>query len=307
MMLRGRDRLSVVIAVIRRGDRIRARELLYEILADDPRNLTAWSWACEIAVTHEERVYCLEKILEIDPSHKVARRYLAQLQADTPAFIADEAPAARKKARGSIMGLLFAPVSWLLQASPTALGIVALVLAILCGVIYYRSNSDFFGLAALDFDALTISDSYERISTDGMYWTIDFEGGGTSEFTGVVRHISPIREDGMRILTHDVLVTSGDYADPEVVGASVLNHRFNWWSSSTDRPSGRINLLHTVPTSEEVYRQLLEIKAWDEVVVTGREIRVIKAYYEDGEYVGDWRDSGCNTLLVELISIVGEQ
>lgn len=303
-MLRGRDRLSEAIAAIRWGDRIRAREMVYAILKDEPRNLTAWSWACEIASTHEERVYCLKQILEIDPSHKVARRYLAQLQADTPASVADDVPAERKEIRKGITGLLFAPVSWLLQASPKTLGVVALVLAIVCGVVYYRSNTDFFGTATLDFDTLTISDSYERISTDGMYWTIDFEEGGTSEFAGAVRHVSPIREDGMRILTHDVLVTSGEYADPEIVGVSVLNHRFNWWSSSTEKPSGRINLLHTVPASEEIYRQLLEVRVWGEVVVTGREIRVIEAYYEDGEYVGDWRDTGCNTLLVESVTVV---
>jgi hypothetical protein len=223
-----------------------------------------------------------------------------------PASVAEDAPVGKKKPRLGIAGLLFVPVSWLLQASPMALGIGVLALAILCGVIYFRSNTDFFGLAGLDFDALTISDSYERISTDGMYWTIDFEGGGTAEFAGIVRHTSSIREDGLRILTHDVLVTSGDYADPQVVGVSVLNHRFNWWSSGTERPSGRINLLHTIPASEEVYRRLLEIRMWDEVVVTGREIRVIKAYYEDGEYVSDWRDSGCNTLLVESPSFVEE-
>ncbi|MBN1814870.1 MAG: hypothetical protein JXA14_23725 [Anaerolineae bacterium] len=301
MMLRGRNKLSVSVAAIRRGDRVRARELLYAILEDEPRNLTAWSWACEIATTHEERVYCLKRILEIDPSHKVARRYLAQLQVDTPTSVVPVG-----KTREGIAGLLFAPASWLLQVSPTTLGVVALMLAILCGVIYFRTNTDFFGLVGLDFDALTISDSYERVSTDGMYWTIDFEGGETLEFAGVVRHVSPIREDGLRILTHDVLITSGDYADPEVVGVSVLNHRFNWWLSSTERPSGQINLLHTVPASEKVYRQLLEIRVWDEVVVTGREIRVIKAYYEDGEYVGDWHDSGCNTLLVESVSIVEE-
>jgi hypothetical protein len=307
MMPRGRDKLSVAIAAVREGDRIRARELVYAILADDPRNLAAWSWACEIAATHEERVYCLKKMLEIDPSHKVARRYLAQLQADTPASVAEDTPAGKRKVREGIAGLLFAPVSWLLRASPTVLGIVALALAIFCGLIYFRVNTDFFGLAGLDFDALTVSDSYERISGDGMYWTIDFEDKGTSEFAGVVRHVSPIREDGLPILTHDVLVASGDYADPEKVRVSVVNHRFQWWSSGPDKPSGRINLLHTVPASEEVYRRLLKVRVQDEVIVTGREIRVIKVYYEDGEYVGDWRDTGCNTLLVEAVSIFGEK
>ena len=64
------------------------------------------------------------------------------------------------------------------------------------------------------------------------------------------------------------------------------------------------NLLHTVSISEEVYRQLLEIRVWDEVLITGREIRVIGAYYESGDFAGEWRDTGCNTLLVESVSIV---
>jgi hypothetical protein len=229
MMLRGHDRLSQAIAALRRGDRVGARKLIYAILEDEPRNLDAWSWACEIATTHEERVHCLKQILEIDPSHKFARRYLAQLQAGAPSTdVTSAMPAGRRKAREGIVGLLFAPISWLLQASPTALGLVALALAVVCGFVYFRVNTDFFGLAALDFDALTISDSYERISTDGIYWTIDFEGEGTSKYVGSVRHVSPIRENGMRILTHDILVTSGDYADPDVVGVSVFNHRFRW-------------------------------------------------------------------------------
>ena len=110
----------------------------------------------------------------------------------------------------------------------------------------------------------------------------------------------------LRILTHDILVTSGDYADPNIVSTSVFDHHFRWRSSSTAHPSGRTNLLHTVPANEEIYHQLLNIRSWDEVVITGREVLVIRIYDQDDNYLGDWRDTGCNTLLVKSVSIVGK-
>jgi len=108
------------------------------------------------------------------------------------------------------------------------------------------------------------------------------------------------------ILTHDILVTSGEYADPDVVTTSVSNHRFTWRSSSTAEPRGAINLLHTVPATEEVYLQLREIQSWNEVVIAGREILRIDALDADGRYLGHWQDSGCNALLVQSVTMVGE-
>ena len=184
--------------------------------------------------------------------------------------------------------------------------LVVLTLILAGGIVYFRANTSFLGLVGLDFDTLTISDAYDRIAADDLYWRITFESGRTSTFSGIVRHVSPFRSSRLRILTHDVLVTSGDYANPNVVSASVFNHHFRWRSSSTAHPSGRINLLHTIPANEEIYQRLLNIRSWDEVVITGREVLVIRAYDQHGNYLGDWRDTGCNTLLVKSVSIVGK-
>jgi hypothetical protein len=288
------SRLTRAAEAFRQGNKDRARRLICAVLDDDPRNLAAWSWACEVATTSEERTHCLKQILAIDPSHEGARRYLVQLQ--------DQKPAGSKGKRLGVASLLLTPLAWFFRVPPVALLVVAAALIVAGGFVYFRVNTDLFGLLAPDFDALTVSDSYERIDADGMYWTIAFEGKGTSEYGGVVRHVSPIREDRLPILTHDILVTYGDYADPGLVNVSVVRHHFRWSSSS--EPNGRINLLHTVPISGEVYRQLLEIRVWDQVLITGREIRVIEAYYESGDFAGEWRDTGCNTLLVESVSIV---
>ena len=144
------------------------------------------------------------------------------------------------------------------------------------GVVYYTANTDFLGLAGPGFDSLTVSASHEEVETDTLYWKITYERQGDSEFAGRVRHISPIREGRLRILTHDIPVTSGDYADPDIVLTSVSNHRFRWGSSTSAHPSGKINLLRTVPANEEVYQQLLAIHSDDDVVITGRERLTIK-------------------------------
>jgi ribosomal protein L14E/L6E/L27E len=59
------------------------------------------------------------------------------------------------------------------------------------------------------------------------------------------------------------LVTSGEFADPSVVGVSAVDHHFTRFSSATSHPEGRINLPHTVPANEEIYQQLLAIRSWN--------------------------------------------
>lgn len=37
-----------------------------------------------------------------------------------------------------------------------------------------------------------------------------------------------------------------------------------------------------------------------------REVLKIEVYDQDGNYRGDWHDTGCNTLLVKSVSIIKE-
>ena len=54
-----RDAVAEAIAAIRQGDKDRGRELILAVLEEDPRNETAWSWACDVAEATEERIQCL--------------------------------------------------------------------------------------------------------------------------------------------------------------------------------------------------------------------------------------------------------
>ena len=325
--------MAAAIAAIRRGKTVHARRLIQAALRDDPRDTLAWTWACEVATTLEDRIYCLQQILAIAPDHAEARRYLAQLQAALPPAAPDALPSsivedglpdklrerpnaetpqapvnglpAERAARGQRLSeLLLTPLGCLLQISTTHVLVALLLVTLVGGAIYYTANTDFFGLAGPDFSNLTISDSYQQIKAADLSWRVAYEKPGDSRFSGLVRHVSPIREGAFRILTHDILVTSGQYADPAVVSTGVLNHHFTWRSAGTAQPTGTINLLHTVPASQDVYRQLLEIRSEDEVTIGGREILMIQAYDGAGNYRGEWHDTGCNTLLVKSVSIV---
>jgi hypothetical protein len=301
-----RQKLALVKEAIRREDMPRARALTQSMLRENPRSVMAWSWACQVAATTEERIGCLRHILEIDPNHSGARRYLAQLRppgTGQGAAPADDAslpptPHARKpepagtEPRHRLADLLFAPLGCLLQIPMAYLIGILLAFTVIGAVLYYTANSDFLGLATLDFEGLTISNAYERIEARDRYWTITFEKKAESRFAGLVRHVLPIRSARVPFLTHDILVTVGDYADPDVVRTSVFNHRFHWRSATTAHPQGTINLLHTVPADERIYRQLLDIQRWAQVMITGREIDQIKMYDQADTYRGDWHDTG---------------
>jgi hypothetical protein len=159
-------------------------------------------------------------------------------------------------------------------------------------------------------DKWQVSPDFTTIS-DGQYrWTISYEASADSQYRGRVRHATPDRMGLYPLISHDVLVTSGDYADPALVQTSVdiLLHRFTWRFPAGQTPNGRINLLHTVPYSPEIYRLLLKIRNGDQVVITGREVARIQTYDLQANHdLGYWQDDGCNTLVVTGVEWINNQ
>jgi protein involved in polysaccharide export with SLBB domain len=82
-----------------------------------------------------------------------------------------------------------------------------------------------------------------------------------------------------------------------------LKISFFWSSNSDISPIGTINLLHTVPMNQSIEDQLVKIKVGDRVTVKGWEIYDIRAFSNKGNYIGTWKDSGCNSMLVTEVTI----
>lgn len=180
-------------------------------------------------------------------------------------------------------------------------GILVLLLLLIFGD---RISQLFFSAPMVDFDDLAISNGYHEIkSPSGQIWKLDYEQAHPVEFSGVIRHISIDHEKVFPILSHDLLITQGDFADRELVSTRVNNHHFTWRSLKSDAPEGSIHLLHIVPMNQEIYTQLLDIRDWDEVTLIGWEIQKIEAFSVNFEFLGTWMDSGCNTILVTEVHV----
>jgi hypothetical protein len=67
------DTLRQAIALDRAGDKDGARALLQSILDNDPMNVRAWLWMTDVVPTDEEKKYCLEIVLSINPDNKTAQ------------------------------------------------------------------------------------------------------------------------------------------------------------------------------------------------------------------------------------------
>jgi hypothetical protein len=155
-----------------------------------------------------------------------------------------------------------------------------------------------------NYDEIIATDGFHHVQlSNGQSWDLSYEANRERNFAGVVRHTSRIKEPEFSILSHDILVTSEDYANPNLVFTSVNDHHFTWTAPTLADPKGNINLLHTFPLNEEVKQQLDAIENGDTVVITGWDIYRIEGYDANGQYIGYWQDSGCNTTLVIAVEI----
>jgi hypothetical protein len=195
------------------------------------------------------------------------------------------------------------PVMILAQAPAWMIFAVIFVISGLCTLAYYSLNSDFFGLAAPPYDSLTFSADFSSVrAQDERTWNISYETNIDRTFTGVVRHVSHWREDSVPFATHDVLVTTEEFASPARVSTNVRDHVV-YYRYRNPRPQGTLNLLHIVPASVRIYRQLLEVREWNLVRISGREIFRIDMFNRWGDFLGYWQDAGCNSILVKSVTI----
>lgn len=305
------QRIQQAVEALRSGNKHRARFLIQAELRENPDSIDAWAWACDLTKSVPEKILCLRKILSLDPDHQAAQQYLAQLKAGLESgqdaaqeSFRQQAPGQESSPRLNVIDILLAPFAWLYSISLPAALVLAFLGLSFAGYAYYRVNSNLFGLAQVNLSRFDFSPTWDSIEGDDYRWELRYENSGYAEFSGTVRHVGPIRMDEFRILTHDVLVTSGDFADPDQVRTNVINHRFFWHAPYTHQPEGAINLLHIIPANQEAAGQLYEIRKWQQVKISGHEILDIQAYNKDGEFLMSWKDTGCNTILADQVDII---
>lgn len=82
-----------------RGDRIMARSLLATAVKRDPKNIRAWALLSVIVDDPDQKKYCLNRILDVDPNNKQALNMLnAQFGVEQAAVKMDNAVKLQKTA-----------------------------------------------------------------------------------------------------------------------------------------------------------------------------------------------------------------
>jgi hypothetical protein len=87
--------LEMARKAAQRGDRARARELLREIAEREPNNEEVYLLFAQVAQKRDHAIYCLKRVLEINPYNEFARRALEKMQPQERA----PAPAVRQPTR----------------------------------------------------------------------------------------------------------------------------------------------------------------------------------------------------------------
>jgi hypothetical protein len=74
--------LNQSISAYREGNKEQSSELLANIIRQDPNNERAWIWLSGIVTSDAERLFCMKKILSINPENEVALYGLTLLSKD---------------------------------------------------------------------------------------------------------------------------------------------------------------------------------------------------------------------------------
>jgi hypothetical protein len=289
--------LSQAVIAIKAKDFSSARNILASILRQDPKNEQAWLFLTLCVDDPLQKRDCLRQVLAINPHNEHALRAQEKLSP-----VENQIKPSSPKPRSVIFNLFDLFIGLLFKLPMQFYIVIFAFFIIIGGVAYTRLNTDFFGLTSPDLAGLTVMNQYQTIQDEqGANWEVTYEKSRDSIFQGHVRHVSVNRISKFPFVTHDILITTGDYADSELVYTNVTNHRFYWQSLNENYPQGTINLLHVVPENEDIYQQLLKIRNGDTVTISGREILRIDAYDSEETNIGWWKDDGCNTTLVKEV------
>ncbi len=86
------------IRLAKAGQKDQARDLLQQSIRLDPNNEAAWLWLASVARDNRERLFCLQKLLEINPQNETARKALDAANQSQPS---QPAPAAVRRVETS--------------------------------------------------------------------------------------------------------------------------------------------------------------------------------------------------------------
>lgn len=146
--------LEQAVAYIKAGEIEKAKQLLAEVLKQNPRDENAWLWMTRCVTDTEQKRYCFDKVLKINPNNENAKRGLAQLQQKQASQQPTSIPAQRLETKQQSL-----PQRKPKKSNPliTILAVIGLLsLICVCGVFYlwfFAPSTTGSGISAHPTDA----------------------------------------------------------------------------------------------------------------------------------------------------------
>lgn len=78
------DKLQHGIALAKIGKIVEARNVLSKVIKNNPKSEAGWLWLAWISEKKEHKLFCINRILQINPNNKAAKSFLARLNSETP-------------------------------------------------------------------------------------------------------------------------------------------------------------------------------------------------------------------------------
>ncbi|MEP0824820.1 MAG: hypothetical protein HRF40_04985, partial [Nitrososphaera sp.] len=76
------DKLKQAVLLYKQGNKPQAAILLGEIVRQDPNNSNAWYGLALSLDEPDKKIFCLKKVIALEPSHQKARQLLEKLQVE---------------------------------------------------------------------------------------------------------------------------------------------------------------------------------------------------------------------------------
>lgn len=102
--------------------------------------------------------------------------------------------------------------------------------------------------------------------------------------TGDIRYFGRAYYEGVPIFTHDAIVTTGEFSDPDIVEVTPIKDGSMYWTARK-QPQGTLIVLHFIPENFSVFESLHSIREGDRVEFIGREETDSSVEASDGDFV----------------------
>jgi len=116
------DDLQKAITLIKSGQKKQGGQILAEIVQQQPNNETAWLWLAHCVTTNQQKIYCLNKALEINPQNGSALLAIQNLQEKQEYQFVDNSSITEQTNGNSVTSLITGILGWVFGITTVFVG-----------------------------------------------------------------------------------------------------------------------------------------------------------------------------------------